>query len=335
VLTRVAYRQAKRRGIEVLSLAQQAGITREAIEDWDATLGVVNQIKFVELVAQAVGDELLGFHLAKSFDFREIGLLYYVAASADTLGSALRRAERYVKIQNDGLRFKVSRGRSVRVRLHYAGVARYTDSHQIGSTITVLIRICRHLTHRSLKPTSVHIMHRIPSGKSELRTLLDADVEDGADVDAIEFPAGCWDLPIVSTDPYLHRILVRSCEEALARRIMKPRPLEVRVENEIATLLPHGQASRERVAAKLGMSSRSLARCLAAEGLSFTGILSNMRLALADRYLADPRLAISQVAWLLGYTEISTFTNAFQRWTGIPPSAARAQQRRPASSVSV
>jgi AraC-like DNA-binding protein len=106
---------------------------------------------------------------------------------------------------------------------------------------------------------------------------------------------------------------------------MKPRPLEIRVENALASLLPHGQASLDHVAAKLGTSRRTLARRLAAEGSSFTQILAKVRLALADRYLADRRLAISQIAWLLGYSEISAFTTAFQRWTGMPPRVARAR----------
>jgi len=325
VLSRVAYRYAKGQGIDVLPLLRQAGLTREAIEDWNATLSVVHQIKFVELVAAALGDQLLGFHLVERFDFREIGLLHYVAASADTLGGALSRTERYVKIQNDGVRFKVSGGKSVRVQLHYAGVARHSDAHQIASMIALLIRLCRHLTGRSLKPTSARVMHRIPGGTSKLEKFLDCNIEDGASVDEIEFPASSWDLPIISADPYLHRMCVRNCEEALARRVMKPRPLEVRVENTLASLLPHGQASLDHVAAKLGMGRRTLARRLAAEGSSFTQILARMRLALADRYLADRRLAISQIAWLLGYSEISSFTNAFQRWTGMPPRVARAR----------
>jgi AraC-like DNA-binding protein len=107
---------------------------------------------------------------------------------------------------------------------------------------------------------------------------------------------------------------------------LKQSPLKVQVENAIAALLPHGQARQDLVAAELGMSPRTLARRLAAEGSSFAEILTQVRSALADRYLADRTLPISQIAWLLGYAEISAFTRAFQRWTGLVPSAARAQQ---------
>jgi hypothetical protein len=218
VLSRIAYRYAERSGVEVAPLLKQAGLTQRDIEDRSARIGVTNQIRFVELVAAALGDELLGFHLAEDFDFREIGLLYYVAASAETFGSALSRVERYIKIQNDGVDFEVIRGKALRVRMHYRGVARHTDVHQIGSLISLMIRIGRFLTGQTLKPIRVRIMHHIHRGKSGLEKFLDADVEDGARVDEIEFPAASWDMPIVSADPHLHRVCVQSCEDALARR---------------------------------------------------------------------------------------------------------------------
>lgn len=326
VISRVAYLHAKRHGIDVAPLIEAAGLTAELILDRSATLGVANQIKFVELIAAALGDELFGFHLVENFDFREVGLLYYVAASADTLGSALSRIERYVKIQNDGVRLKISRGKTLRLRLVYVGVPRHTDVHQIGAMIAMLLRASRHLTARPLEPVAVRIMHRLSGDKSKLEKFLDTAIEDGAGVDEIELPAASWRLPIVSADPHLHRVCVKSCEEALARRATKRSPLKVQVENAIATLLPHGQARHDVVAARLGMSPRTLARRLAAEGSSFAAILAETRAALADRYLADRSLAISQIAWLLGYAEIGAFTRAFQRWTGMVPSAARARQ---------
>jgi AraC-like DNA-binding protein len=326
VLSRVAYRDALLRGVDVAPLLEQAGLTLEQIKNPNVRIGVVNQIKFVGLIAAALGDELLGFHLVDDFDFREIGLLYYVAASAGTLGEALRRVERYIKIQNDGVRFEVLRRKSIHLRLHYTGVARYTDVHQIGCMIALMIRIGRRLTASMLQPTQVRIMHHIHRGKSELEKFLDADVEDGARVDEIELPAASWDLPIVSADPHLFRLCVQSAEDALKLRRANESPLKVQVENAIAALLPHGQARQDLVAVELAMSPRTLARRLAAEGSSFAAVLKEVRAALAKRYIADRTLPISQIAWLLGYAEVSAFTRAFHRWTGKVPSAARAQQ---------
>ena len=127
---------------------------------------------------------------------------------------------------------------------------------------------------------------------------------------------------------------VRCCEAALERRSKSFSPLKTKVENEIAVQLPHRQARHHFVAAKLGMSPRTLARRLAAEGLCFADIMVQVRSALADRYLADRSLSISQIAWLLGYAEIGAFTRAFRRWTGMAPTAAqRGRGERPTSAA--
>jgi AraC-like DNA-binding protein len=329
VLSRLAYRRAKSKGVDIAPLLAKAGLTTAIIEDPNARIGVANQIKFVQLVADALGDKNLGFHLAYDHDVREIGLLYYVAASADTLGGAMRRAERYVGIQNEGVRIRVSRGKLVRVDIEYSGVARHTDVQQIEFIIASLIRMFRQLTGRSLSPTRVRMMHRIGDDKHRLERLLDCTIDDDSGADKIEFPAASWDLPLVSADPHLQRLCVQRCEETLAGRDKSASSLKVQVENAIAALLPHGQARHDLVAAQLGMSARTLARRLSSEGSSFAGILAEVRSALARRYLADRTLPISEIAWLLGYKEIGTFTRAYQRWTGMPPSAARTQQQQP------
>jgi AraC-like DNA-binding protein len=71
------------------------------------------------------------------------------------------------------------------------------------------------------------------------------------------------------------------------------------------------------------MSKRTLSRKLSDEGLNFTEVLQQLRRDLADRYLDDPKLHISKIAWLLGFNEVSAFTHAFKRWTGKTPSQIR------------
>ena len=71
------------------------------------------------------------------------------------------------------------------------------------------------------------------------------------------------------------------------------------------------------------MSKRTLTRKLADEGLKFTEVLQELRRNLADRYLDDPKLDISKIAWLLGFYQVSAFTHTFKRWTGKTPSQMR------------
>jgi AraC-like DNA-binding protein len=74
------------------------------------------------------------------------------------------------------------------------------------------------------------------------------------------------------------------------------------------------------------MSKRTLARKLNAEGVAFTGVLEQLRSVLAQRYLSERELPISEISWLLGYSEVSSFTHAFKRWTGKQPRQFRSEE---------
>jgi AraC-like DNA-binding protein len=93
-------------------------------------------------------------------------------------------------------------------------------------------------------------------------------------------------------------------------------------------LLPHGKVQIKEVARKLGTGPRTLARRLASEGLTFRGVLDALRSDLAKRHLADHDLSISKIAWLLGYSDVSAFANAYKRRTGQTPRETRQQQQR-------
>ncbi|MEA2983891.1 MAG: hypothetical protein QOD94_145 [Alphaproteobacteria bacterium] len=323
LISRLAYARALPHLGDTRDLLHRADLDLAAIENPNARFSVATQIKFVELVAEALDDPELGVHLAQGLDLRRLEFLYYVPASADTLGTALRRLERYSSLANEGIHLRLKKDKTVRIGFQHVGVARHTDRHQIEFFITAIIRICRHLVARAFKLLAVRVAHHRSGAQGDLKKIATVEIDQDAGVDEIEFPSACLDLPVMTTDPHLHNLLVRYCEEALARRKAKASPLRVRVENTLAELLPHGQARVDIVAAKLGMSPRTLARRLAAEGLLFSEIARELREGLAHRYLADRELPVSQIAWLLGYKEVAAFTHAFRRWTGKTPSKVR------------
>lgn len=326
-LSRLACARARAAGIEVAPLMEKAGVTSRQVEDDNVRLAVPGQIKFLQLIADALQDDLLGFHLARDFDLREIGLLYYVLNSGELLGDAFRRAERYSTIVNEGVSLRVLGGKEIRVALTYVGVERLSDRHQIEFWVTSVVRICRQLTNRHLLPSCVSLLHRRSGGCREMNSFMGCHVTFGADADEVVFPGTVKQAPIVGADPYLNKLLVKCCEEAHSHRDVGRGSLRVGLENTLAPLLPHGRARADEVAHRLGLTRRTLARRLASEGLTFESVLSELRADLAKRYLRNEGLAISQIAWLVGYKEVSAFTHAFKRWTGQTPAEARAQER--------
>ena len=102
-ITRAAYARAVEAGLDVRPLLKASGLTVRQAENPHFRIPVKNQIKFLNLVANALSDDFLGVHLAESIDLRELGLLYYVLASSKTLGDALSRGARYSTINNEGI----------------------------------------------------------------------------------------------------------------------------------------------------------------------------------------------------------------------------------------
>lgn len=325
-IARLAYAYARRRGIKLKPLLKMTGLTDEQIQDREFRLAVRHQIAFLNAVAKALVDELLGFHLAQLPDLRELGMLYYVAASSETLGDALQRASRYSSISNEGLALKCFTQGSLRVVFEYLGVARHSDRHQMEFLITVLIRLCRQLTCQQLAPSRVRIAHRRNSNDvAEVAAFFGHEITFGAKADELTFIEGVEDMPLAGTDPYLNELLVAQCERALSHRSVNRGSFRAAVENAIVPLLPHGKTRAPQIAIRLGVSQRTSARRLALEGVSFSEVLEGLRGDLARQYLSDPGLSISRIAWLLGYQEVSAFTHAFKRWTGKTPREARAQ----------
>ena len=322
-IARLAYARAKKAGIALPPLLSKSGLTIAQIENRHLRLEVKSQITFLGLVADALGDNLLGFHLAQDFDLREIGLLYYVMTSSEILEDALRRGERYSRIVNEGISVELDIGRITTIRLKYLGVERHLDRHQVEFWLTTIIRICRQLTGRRLVPSRLRVLHRQTGERRQLEAFFGCRVEFSADADEIVLADSIGQAPISSADAHLNDLLIGYCEEVLSRRKASRGSLRPDLENAIALLLPHGKAQAGEISRKLGMSERTLARRLLREGLTLTRVLGELKLELAKRYLLDENLAISEIAWLLGYREASAFTHAFHRWFGKTPSEMR------------
>jgi AraC-like DNA-binding protein len=323
-IARAAYARAALLLPDIALLARRAGITPKQLTNESFRIAVGNQITFLNLVAERLPDEFLGFHLASEFDLRELGLLYYVLASSETLGEALRRGQRYCSIQNEGVLIKCRDDGPVRVSLHYHAVRRLGDRHQVEFFVTAIVRLGRQLVARRLSPVRVKFAHRRSEVPSDMAACFGCEILFGSEVDEIEYAPSSGRLPIASADVYLHKLLVKYCEKALSRRRLNARSWRLAVENTLAPLLPHGQGRLSEVSARLGVSVRTLERRLAAENVSFLDVLDDLRFELAKRYLQEPNLPISEIAWLLGYGDPSAFTHSFRRWTGKPPTELRA-----------
>jgi AraC-like DNA-binding protein len=324
VATRLAYRHARDAGLELGPLLRRAKLTKVLVEQEDARLSVLSQIAFLSGVAEAIGDEELGVHLAQGYDLRQVGLLHYVAASSELISTALQQTARFSAVANEGVTLRtVSDADGTHVRVRYGSVPRYLDRHQIEFWVVSILRTLSELAGRQIRPLRVRLVHHRGEDKTELDRFLRQEVEYSADADEIVLSKETCALRVVSGDLHLNNLLLKYAEATLANSKAKSPDLLTKVQNGIVPLLPHGNVRVELIAKRLGLSERTLARKLAAEGLTYSEVLERLRRTLAERYLAEDDLSVSRIAWLLGYREVSAFTNAFRRWTGSTPTAVR------------
>src|SRR6516162_7369342 len=189
-IARLACARLREFGKDPEAILAQAGATAEQAYDDSIRLEVSKEIRILNLAAEELGDELLGFHLGRNFDLREIGLVYYVIASSERLADAIRNAERYSGIMNDGVRLHFRQDdRASAIALDYVDVDRHSDRHQIEFWLVTMMRICRQITDTRLAPRHLRVRHNRDAMPAEFRTFFGADVEFGAGADEVVFPA--------------------------------------------------------------------------------------------------------------------------------------------------
>ncbi len=158
-IARLVYAHLRERGIPTTPLLSKAGLSVEQINDGSARVKVRSQIKFLELAADALDDDLLGFRLARDYDLRALGLIYYVLASSEALNDALHNAVRYSRITNEGVSVKFRASREIAITLEHVGVERRSDCHHIEFWLLSLVRLFRQLTNRRIMPSRIRVVH--------------------------------------------------------------------------------------------------------------------------------------------------------------------------------
>jgi AraC-like DNA-binding protein len=323
-ILRLAAARVRDTGQDVEALLKVNDLASLVLDDRTMRVGAEAQIRFLDAASKVLKDDWLGFHLAQDVDLRLAGRLYYAVASAARLGEGLERLQRYCLVTNEAVQITYSNSEECSFTIAYSGVSRHLDRHQIEFIMTLLLGMCRSLTGRQLIPRRVSFAHHRKGEASPMRHFFGTEIEYDGWSDKLAFDASVHELPLVSADAYLSELMQESCEEVLARRASNTSPLRTSVENILAPMLPHAKIQSREVARRLGLSERTFARRLAAEGTTYGEILDLLRHELAMTYLGERDLQVSQIAWLLGFHEVSALTHACRRWTGKTPRAMRA-----------
>ena len=123
--------------------------------------------------------------------------------------------------------------------------------------------------------------------------------------------------------PFLtaNNIMVEYLEPQLKQKLVEienqiSETFTARVQKKLFQLIPSGQFGLENVAEEFGISGRTLQRNLSVENTSFNQMVKDIQKMMTFNYLEAKELSIDEIAYLVGYTETSSFYRAFKKWTG-------------------
>src|SRR5262245_14957802 len=187
LVSRLAYARARAAGVAMRPLLGKSRLNRQQLEDPKSRIAAGKQVDFLNRVADALGDDMLGFELGQSFDLREGGLIYYVFASSATLQEVFERGARSSAVVNESIIQRQVDSRYIGLAISYSGVRRLDDRHQMEFWATALVRIARHLTATHLRPVRVRLTHQPGRGHARLSRFLGCRIEFGATSDEILF----------------------------------------------------------------------------------------------------------------------------------------------------
>ena len=325
VWARQIVEQLEAGGLDTAALLREVGLERPRLFRTDGRIPYAKHVALLEGAAAVARDDTFGFQFGGTRDLRDAGLLGYVGLSAATFGAGLRNVQRYMRVMSEGVQLTIKPD-STETLVHVDTVdPRFRTSRQLFEFgLALLVRWCRLMTGRTITPVWVGLRHERLTNRDEFRRFFGCPVHFGRGQNVACLSSRDLSLPLATADERLNRLLRTYCEETLARRDQVA-VLSQEVERAIAAHLPAGRAQLDTVAAELGMSKRTLSRRLSDEEISFGEIRERLRRDLALRYLEDPTLNLAQIAYLLGYSEVSAFNHAFRRWTGSTPSVFRAR----------
>jgi AraC-like DNA-binding protein len=248
-------------------------------------------------------------------------MLKKILRSASNAGEALEQGLRYIRLVNEAADFQLRthKGRAIVELRSRVPLSRAASDFQ-SAALVVATR-----TWLAGPPVAIEasFAHAAPARLDVYRQVYgDGPIRFSAPCDALAFPAHLLEAPIESSDRELNQAVRREAERLIAK-LPEPEPLTVRVRKLLLGTLPAGTVSADYIAARLGVSRRTLTRHLEAEQTSFADLLEAARRELAHQHLADRSMDIQQIAYLLGYSETSAFSRAFKRWSGQSPQQYR------------
>jgi AraC-like DNA-binding protein len=323
VSSRALLASCARLGVDTDAILAGAGVDRSVVEDPDGHLSTDQVRELWRRAYQASGDPDLALHAAEALRFGAYRVIDYLAGSASTVGAAVSQVSAYFPIINSAVSLPITE-RADEITLGIAcpdDPLALTRPYVEYTFAAVFLRV-REATNVRFPLTRVEMAFPAPARTSEHERIFECPVRFDASRSVLLFTRATWQTANSRADPDLHGVLADHARSLGQKVPTEPAPVR-EVRRAIMDQLSAGPPSLEGVARKLAMSPRTLQRRLREHNLSYADLLDTTRAAAAKSYLTDQQISVAEIAYLLGFSEQSSFNHAFKRWTGKAPNEYR------------
>lgn len=323
VSSRALVEACARLGVDTAALLHGAGIDRRTLDDPDARLPAREVGALWRKAYEMSGDPMLSLHAAEACPVGAYKVIDFMGHNARTVGEAFTYAARYFKLVNTAVSLPIdASGDPVTL-----GIVDETSPEGVSRpyaeyTFAAFFLHIRGTTGVPFTLRRLQFTHLRPVDVTEHQRLFACPIEFEARHTRMLIPRDAWETPAKSPHVGLLEVLAEHAD-LLLEKLPKGPDLVERTRKTINQQLRGGDPSLETVAAELAMSPRTLQRHLRELGYSFNALADEVRQGAAGLYLQQPDIAIAEVAYLLGFSDQSTFNRAFKRWYGVTPKQYR------------
>ena len=277
---------------------------------------------------ELTNDPLFGLHLGESLQLSALGVVGQVIQSSKTIGEALVYACKAIEFITDVVSMDVTKKKN-RISVCFNSNSRSNASSasikQFGDFFMVFtIHELDGLTFQRLVPLRVTLPVVNKEHAAEYERVLRCKPKSG-DNAGVDFDASFWDEPIITANYEIQKTLLAM---QAPFRSSTNIPLREKITAYLKSNAFLGTATIEQIASNFNSTPRTLQRRLQEEGVTFRDLTEEVRKSLALRYLTVENQPIKEVAFVLGYNDVSALSRAFKRWTGKTPAAFAEHKRR-------
>ena len=314
-----------RLGLPTSDILQAAGLSPEILEDPDARIPLEQVEKLWAKAYDLSSDPDLALHAVEVVPFGAYRVIDFLASTAPSIGTALAKVADYFPIINAVVRLPYSvADRQVTFGVEAPSRPGTITRPYAEYTLAAVFLRTRIATNQRYPLVRVEFSHPRPADTREHERVFECPVHFGMAACRLVIAREVWDMPRAGVNPALFSVL-ESHARLLLDRVAAPDGLVAAVRTAIEAELRGGDPRLESIARRLAMSPRSLQRRLRGAGVTFNDLLDSLRFQAAKTYLSQRDVAGTEVAYLLGFTEQSSFNRAFRRWSGQTPSHYRRQ----------